>query len=100
MTGFLASEGFHVSQLRVGLSLKRVDPLHHSLRRNSVYRATNPVPYTARYFGEKLHVDGNEKLITFGVTHVCAIDGFSGKIVGFISMPVKNNGIIYNDLYR
>lgn len=40
------------------------------------------------------------KLIAFGVTHVCAIDGFSGKIVGFISMPVKSNTIIYDKLYR
>jgi hypothetical protein len=60
----------------------------------------NPVPYNATYFGEKLHVDQNEKLINFGVTHVCAVDGFSSKIVGFISMPVKNNIIIYKDLYR
>lgn len=41
-----------------------------------------------------------QKLIAFGVTHVCAIDGFSGKIVGFISMPVKSNTIIYDKLYR
>ena len=31
----------------------------------------------------------------FGVTHACAIDGYSGKIVGFITMPVKNNIEIY-----
>ena len=44
-----------------------------------------------------LIIDQNEKLIAFGVTHVCAVDGFSGKIVGFISMPVKSN---YDKLYR
>lgn len=43
------------------------------------------------YFGEKLHIDQNEKMVMFGVTHVCAVDGYSGKIVGFVSMPVKNN---------
>ena len=36
----------------------------------------------------------------FGVTHVCAVYGFSGKIVGFISMPVKSNTVIYEKLYR
>lgn len=100
MTGFLSSQGFRISQLRVGKSLRRVNPLHHSRRRNATHRSINPIPYTARYFGEKLHVDQNEKLIAFGVTHVCAVDGFSGKIVGFISMPVKSNTIIYDKLYR
>lgn len=100
MTGFLSSEGFHISQQRVGRSLQRVDPVHHSRRRNCTHRLINPIPYMARYFGEKLHVDQNEKLINFGVTHICAIDGFSSKIVGFVSMPVKNNIIIYDELYR
>lgn len=27
------------------------------------------------------------KLVLFGVTHICAIDGFSGMIVGFVTMP-------------
>nr|XP_020461071.1 uncharacterized protein LOC109963123 isoform X2 [Monopterus albus] len=30
--------------------------------------------------GHKLHLDQNEKLVMFGVTHVLAIDGFSKKI--------------------
>ena len=34
------------------------------------------------------------------VTHVCARDGHSGKIVGFVTMPVKNNLEIYNHLFR
>ena len=90
MTSFLSSQGFRVSQERVGLSLKRVDPINHAKRRSCTHRLINPVPYNANYFGEKLHIDQSEKLINFGVTHVCAVDGFSGKIVGFISMPVKN----------
>ena len=67
---------------------------HHS------YRLFNPTPYYAEYFGHKLHVDQNEKLVRFGVTHVAASDGYSGKILGIISMPIKNNSIIYEDLYR
>ena len=42
----------------------------------------------------------NEKLVMYGVTHMCAIDGFSGKVVGFISMPIKNTVEIYSHLFR
>jgi hypothetical protein len=45
-------------------------------------------------------MDQNEKLVRFGVTHVAAIDGFSGYIVGHIIMPVKNNAVIYEELFR
>ena len=93
MTGFLSSQGFQISQKRVGASLKRANPVYHARRQNLTCRALNPIPYMAKYFGEKLHVDQNEKLVMFGVTHVCAVDGFSGKIVSFISMPIKNNMI-------
>jgi hypothetical protein len=85
ITGLLASEGFRVCQILVGHSLQRVDPTnHHCITRRSI----NPIAYRSAYFGEKLHIDQNEKLILFGVTHVCAIDGFSGKVVGFVTMPI------------
>ena len=35
----------------------------------------------------------------FGCTHICALDGYSSKIVGFITLPVKNNYTIYSDLF-
>ncbi|XP_041960404.1 uncharacterized protein LOC121718985 isoform X1 [Alosa sapidissima] len=63
-------------------------------------RNLNPVPYRAEYFGEKLHMDQNEKLVMFGVTHAMAIDGYSGKLVGHSTMPVKNNLVIYEEVYR
>nr|XP_033474294.1 uncharacterized protein LOC117251836 [Epinephelus lanceolatus] len=50
--------------------------------------------------GHKLHLDQNEKLGMFGVTHVLAVDGYSSKIVGHLTMPVKNNLVIYEDVYR
>ena len=53
----------------------------------------------ARYFGEKVHIDQNEKLVMFGTTHIYAIDGFSGKVVAFCCMPVKNNCTIYEYVY-
>jgi len=63
-------------------------------------RNFNPIPYYAQYFGHKLHLDQNEKLAMFGVTHVLAIDGYSSKIVGWSTMPVKNNLVIYDEVYR
>ena len=36
----------------------------------------------------------------FGVTHAMARDGYSGMIVAFSTMPVKNNLIIYEKIYR
>ena len=35
----------------------------------------------------------------FGVTHICAVDGHSGKIVAFAIMPIKNNVVIYEHIY-
>lgn len=58
------------------------------------------MPYNAEYVGHKLHIDQNEKLVMFGVTHVMAIDGYSKKIVGHSTMPIKNNIIIYDEVYR
>ena len=85
---------------RIGNSLRRVNPTHHHMRETCAERLLNSVPYRAYYFGEKVHIDQNEKLIMFGITHVCAVDGFSGKIVGFATFPIKNNAIIYEHVYR
>jgi hypothetical protein len=45
-------------------------------------------------------MDQNEKIGMFGATHVLAVDGYSGKIVAWKSMPVKNNLVIYDSVYR
>ena len=99
MTGVLSSQGYPTSEIRVGESLRRVNPANHDQRQTRTYRQINPVLYRADYFGEKLHIDQNEKLVMFGVTHVGAIDGFSGKIVAFSTMPIKNNVTIYEEIY-
>ena len=100
MTGLLAARGLRVSQARVGESLKRTSPQYHHKHSTATARLLNPIPYTADYFGHKVHVDQNEKLVMYGVTHVCARDGYSGKVVGFITMPIKNNIEIYAHLFR
>ena len=90
MTGLLAAEGFKVAEKRIGTSLRKVCLTYHSRRSTRTQMLLNPVPYSAKYFGEKLHIDQNEKLVLFGMTHVCAVNGYSGMIVGFATMPIKN----------
>ena len=46
-------------------------------------------PYHATFFGEKLHFDQNENM--YGVVHVLAVDGYSCKIVRFITLPRKKS---------
>ena len=99
MCGLLAAEGVRVSEQRVGQSLCRVAPANHQARQSSTRQRLNPVPYHANYFGHKLHIDQNEKLAMYGVCHICASDGYSSKIVGFITMPIKNNLEIYEHLF-
>lgn len=98
MTGLLASQGLRVGQVRVGEPLRRTNPRYHCMRRESTATLMNPVPYKADYFGHKVHCDQNEKLAMYGVTHMCARDGYSGKVVAFVTMPVKNNLDIYEHL--
>ena len=98
--GLLRSEGVHVSQQRISNSLHRLFPQAHHQRTHTMAMHINPIPYTASYFGEKLHFDQNEKLNMYGVIHVLAVDGFSRKLVGFITLPSKNPILIYQLLYR
>ena len=81
MTGLLASEGIRVCQLRVGRSLQRVNPGHHQHRLTRTHRLTNPISYRSEYVGEKLLMDQNEKLVMYRITHICCIDGHSGRIM-------------------
>ena len=69
--------------------MTNVTPVYIQQRQQHTHHQLNPVPYYAEYFGHKLHIDQNEKLIRFGVTHVAASDGYSRKLLGIISMPVK-----------
>ena len=100
MAGLLNSQGYRTAENRIGAALKRLQPVQHQRRSFlSLYRLSNPVPYIAKYFGHKVHIDQNEKLCMFGVTHVLAVDGFSGKIVALSTMPVKNCIVIYEHIY-
>lgn len=100
MHGLLSSQGYRVSQSRVAASLQRIAPVQYSAWQCSTHQLLNPFPYQAHYFGDKLHLDQNEKCVMFGATHVLAIDGYSRKIVGFITIPKKNPILIYDLLFR
>ena len=79
---------------RVGQSLARVSPIYQHRRQTLTARQTNPHSYIANYYGHKLHIDQNEKLVMYGVTFVCCIDGYSRYIPAFSIMPVENNVVI------
>ena len=100
LKGMLESKGIKVSESRVAESLLRVAPSQYDQRRNDTLDRLNPSMYNAVYFGQKVHIDQNEKLKMFGVTHIIARDGFSGKIVSYCTMPVKNNLAIYESIFR
>ena len=56
------------------------------------------MPYKADYFGHKIYLDQNEKLVMYGCTTVLAIDGYSNMVLGATTMLVKNNAVIYESL--
>jgi len=101
MTGYIThATGPRLEVNGVGRALKRVNPQQHRERQTSITRHLNPVPYFAEYFGHKLHLDQNEKLVRYGVTEVIAVDGYSSFITGKSVMALKNNIIIYRDVFR
>ena len=97
----LRDAGVWVGTTRIGQSLKRVKAVPQEIQRqNIIVDRDNPIIYDSRYFGKILHLDQNEKLGMFGVTYVTALDDYSGKIVAGVTMPRKNNLVIYDRIYR
>ena len=85
----LSSKGKCVSEGKVRKSLKKLDPASHQIRHETAGTPVNPKCYNASYFDDKVHLDQNEKLKTFGVTHVMAQDDFSRMIVAFLRFLLK-----------
>ena len=100
LKGCLESRGFSISERHLRAALPQIAPTQHIQRQAGQVDRTNPRLYDANYFGEKLHIDQNEKLNMYGVTYVLARDGYSGKIMAGAVMPRKNNITIYNQVFR
>ena len=101
MTGYVRQKHkVAIAEKRVGTALSLVSPRYTAQRRTSTTRAVNPIPYRADYFGHKLHIDQNEKLVMYGVTHVAAIDVHSRFVVAGTTIPVKSNLTIYREIYK
>ena len=99
LKGYIQSKGVLVSERKLKSALPRMSPQWHHARQQNSHERSNSSIYVARYFGHKLHLDQNEKLIHYGVTYVLARDGFFEIIVGAAVMQRKNK-IIYDEVYR
>ena len=91
MTGYIRSNNEIASEQRVRKSMMAVEPHNHAIRVSDGQRRFNAVPYNSQYFGHKIHVDLNEKLVHFGVVLIGAIDRFSGMIIDIMVAHRKNN---------
>ena len=100
MTGSLRSMGVSISERKVVNVLKKICPSTQAERCMQAGRLFNPKVYKVDYFRHKLHVDQNEKLVMYVVSHVVARDGYSGMVTGFTTMAVKNNLTIYEKMFR
>ena len=101
MKGYLrGNKGLNVSERKLRKLMPSIAPIQHLSRQSDSNERRNPTVYSARYFGHKLHLDQNEKLVNYGVTYVLSGDGYSGKIVSAAVMPVRNNELIYTYVFR
>ena len=101
MKGYLSqNHEVNISQRRVASALQVVPPTYGQRRQANTAGMINPIPCRADYFGHKLHIDQNEKLVMYGVTHVIAIDGHSRFIPAGSTVTIKNNKTIYERSFR
>lgn len=99
LKGYMLSKGVTISERHLRLAIPQVAPIQHRQRQLGQVDRTNPHLYHANYYGEKIHLDQNEKLCMYGVTYVLARDGYSGRITAGAAMSQKNNITIYNEVY-
>ena len=101
MTDYLRqNHNIKVAKTRVEKPLEVAASINNQSRRSGTSQAVNLTPYHAEYFGQKIYFGQNQKLIAFGITHGAAIYGHSRYIVGACMMPIKNDVVIYEKLYR
>ncbi len=76
LIGFLKTHGVKVQKRRVRLSLIRVDPLGHVLRRHVIERRD----YQSARPNSTWHMDGHHKLIKWGIVIHGIIDGYDRTV--------------------
>ena len=96
LTGTLRSEGIKISEMRVCEAVIEIDPENNQLRINDQVRRFNPVPYTAAHFGQKCHIDLNEKLVDYACLLEGAIDWYSGYLLDIRVIAKKNCLDVYD----
>ena len=99
LSGSLRSNGYSFGERQVGRALQSIKFVPSSQRKVKAGRSLNPRVYSAEYFGHKIHYDQNKKMRMHGAVHVCARDGFSGMIVEFATMAIKNCLTIHDQTY-
>ena len=90
LTGSLRSNEYSFGERQVGQVLQSINSVASNQRKVKAGRSFNPRVYSAEYFSHKIHFDQNEKLGMYGTVHVCARDWYSGMIVMFATIPIKN----------
>ena len=100
MTDCLRSMGVSISERKVVNALKKICSSTQAERCMQAGRSFYLKVYKADYFGHKLRVDQNEKLEMYGVTHVVARDGYSGMIISYTTMAIKNNLTTYEKIFQ
>ena len=99
MAGYLRQKlGTAIGQNRVRAALAKVHPSNHRKRQNKSERQANPIPYRTDYFGHKLHLDQDKKLVMYGVTHAVTIDRHSHFAAS--TSPIESNILVYDQIYR
>ena len=92
--------GVSISERKVGNVLKKICPRTQAERCMQAERSFNSKVYKVDYFGHKLLVDQNEKLVMYVVSYVVARDGYSRMITGYTTMAIKSNLTIYEKMFR
>ena len=76
----MLSKGVVILERHLCSAIPQIAPVQNRQRQLGQVDRTNPHLYYASSYGEKLHIDQNEKLCIYGVTYVLARDGYSGRI--------------------
>ena len=79
--GVMKAKKINIGKTKISKLLSEINPEAQPRRQNVVDRSLDPKVCNAKIFDDKIHYNQNEILEIFRFVHVCARNGFSGKIV-------------------